>query len=433
MTMDPMRAAVLDDGERMSRDELEATQLRRLQQTVRNAYENVPFYRRSFDAAGVHPDDIRELADVSRLPFTTKDDLRAEYPFGMFAVPRTEVLRIHASSGTTGRPTVVGYTRDDLDTWGELMARSIRAAGVRAGDMVHNAYGYGLFTGGLGAHAGIEALGATVVPVSGGNTARQVQLIRDFRPDAIMCTPTYLLTIVDAMHAAGMDPRDTSLRVAILGAEPWTDQMRHTIEEALDIDACDIYGLSEIMGPGVASECVEAKDGPTVWEDHFLPEIIDSETGMPVADGTQGELVFTTLTKQAMPVIRYRTHDLSTLLPGTARPAMRRIAKITGRNDDMIILRGVNLFPTQIEEIALALPDLSPHFILELRHEGHLDRLTVRIEPDAGASPGSVADACARLQREIKARIGSTVDVEAAPVGSLPRSEGKLKRLVDLR
>jgi phenylacetate-CoA ligase len=425
--------AVLDDAERMSLDELRATQLRRLQWTVRRAYDNVPFYTRSFDAAGVHPDDIRALEDVAKLPFTTKDDLRAEYPFGMFAVPRGQVLRIHASSGTTGRPTVVGYTRDDLDTWSTLMARSIRAAGVRPGDMVHNAYGYGLFTGGLGAHAGIEALGATVVPMSGGNTVRQVQLIRDFQPDAIMCTPTYLLTIVDAMRDAGIDPRSTSLRVAILGAEPWTDQMRLTIEEALDLDACDIYGLSEIIGPGVASECVESKDGPTVWEDHFLPEIVDSESGMPLPDGTQGELVFTTLTKQAMPVIRYRTHDLSTLLPGTSRPAMRRMAKITGRNDDMIILRGVNLFPTQIEEIALAVPGLSPHFLLELTHEGQLDRLTVRIEPDPAASDSAVVDACALLQREIKARIGSTVTVVAAPVGSLPRSEGKLKRLVDLR
>ena len=425
--------AVLDDAERMSLDELRAVQLRRLQWTVRHAYENVPFYTRSFDAAGVHPDDIRALDDVAMLPFTTKDDLRAEYPFGMFAVPRAQVLRIHASSGTTGRPTVVGYTRQDLDTWSTLMARSIRAAGVRPGDMVHNAYGYGLFTGGLGAHAGIEALGATVVPMSGGNTVRQVQLIRDFQPDAIMCTPTYLLTIVDAMRDAGIDPRSTSLRVAILGAEPWTDQMRLTIEESLDLDACDIYGLSEIIGPGVASECVESKDGPTVWEDHFLPEIVDSESGMPLPDGTQGELVFTTLTKQAMPVIRYRTHDLSTLLPGTSRPAMRRMAKITGRNDDMIILRGVNLFPTQIEEIALAIPDLSPHFLLELTHEGHLDRLTVRVEPDPAASDSAVVEACVLLQREIKARIGSTVTVVTASVGSLPRSEGKLKRLVDLR
>ncbi|GAA4358005.1 phenylacetate--CoA ligase PaaK [Microbacterium rhizosphaerae] len=425
--------AVLDDAERMSLDELRAVQLRRLQWTVRHAYENVPFYTRSFDAAGVHPDDIRALDDVAMLPFTTKDDLRAEYPFGMFAVPRAQVLRIHASSGTTGRPTVVGYTRQDLDTWSTLMARSIRAAGVRPGDMVHNAYGYGLFTGGLGAHAGIEALGATVVPMSGGNTVRQVQLIRDFQPDAIMCTPTYLLTIVDAMRDAGIDPRSTSLRVAILGAEPWTDQMRLTIEESLDLDACDIYGLSEIIGPGVASECVESKDGPTVWEDHFLPEIVDSESGMPLPDGTQGELVFTTLTKQAMPVIRYRTHDLSTLLPGTSRPAMRRMAKITGRNDDMIILRGVNLFPTQIEEIALAIPDLSPHFLLELTHEGHLDRLTVRVEPDPAASHSAVVEACVLLQREIKARIGSTVTVVTASVGSLPRSEGKLKRLVDLR
>ena len=423
----------LDPEERMSRDELEALQLVRLQETVRRAYENVPVYTEKFDAAGVHPDDIRELDDLAKLPFTTKDDLRRSYPFGMFAVPRTEIVRIHASSGTTGLPTVVGYTAGDLDNWANLIARSLRASGIRPGDIVHNAYGYGLFTGGLGAHAGIERLGATVIPMSGGNTVKQVQLIRDFAPDAILATPTYLLTIIDAIREQGVDPRETSLKVGVLGAEPWTNEMRTAIEESLDIDALDIYGLSEIMGPGVGNECIESKDGPHIWEDHFRPEIIDSETGAVLPDGSQGELVFTTLTKVGLPIIRYRTHDISTLLPGTGRPNMRRIKKITGRNDDMIILRGVNLFPTQIEEIALTIDGLSPHFTLELTRVGRMDCLTVHIEPVHGLSETDAARAAQVLIRDVKARIGSTVEVDLAAPGSLERSGGKLKRVYDNR
>ena len=423
----------LDTEERMSRDELEALQLLRLQQTVRHAYANVPLYTRKFDAAGIHPDDIRQLSDLSRLPFTTKEDLRSTYPFGMFAVPRQQVARIHASSGTTGLPTVVGYTRSDLDNWADLLARSLRAAGIRPGMMVHNAYGYGLFTGGLGAHAGIERLGCTVVPMSGGNTVKQVQLIRDFEPDAILCTPTYLLTIIDALRESGIDPRDSSVTVGVLGAEPWTNEMRATIEQSFAIDALDIYGLSEVMGPGIGSECIESKDGPHIWEDQFRPEIVDSQTGSALPDGTQGELVLTTLTKQALPIIRYRTHDISALLPGTARPNMRRMSKITGRNDDMIILRGVNLFPTQIEEIALRIDGLSPHFTLELTRVGHLDCLTVKIEPVAHAGESDRVRAVAELVRQVKLRVGTTVQVQLADVGSLERSGGKLKRVYDNR
>lgn len=423
----------LDPEERMSRDQIEALQLERLQWTVRHAYENVPLYTRKFDAAGVHPDDIRELSDVQRLPFTTKEDLRESYPFGMFAVPRDRVARVHASSGTTGQPTVVGYTRGDLDNWAGLIARSLRASGVRPGQMVHNAYGYGLFTGGLGAHAGIERLGATVIPMSGGNTLKQVQLIGDFAPDAIMCTPTYLLTIIDALRASGIDPRDSSLKVGVLGAEPWTNEMRATIEDSLGIDALDIYGLSEVMGPGVGNECIESKDGPHIWEDHFLPEIIDAETGLQTADGEQGELIFTTLTKEALPIIRYRTHDISRLLPGTGRPNMRRIQKITGRNDDMIILRGVNLFPTQIEEIALTVSGLSPHFAIDLTRSGRMDSLTVRVEPVPGLSAAEGERAAALLIREVKTRIGCSISVVLVEPGSLPRSEGKLKRVFDQR
>jgi phenylacetate-CoA ligase len=419
--------------ETLTRAELEALQLQRLQWTVRHAYENVALYRRKFDDAGVGPDDIRTLADVTRLPFTTKADLRETYPFGMFAVPHAEVRRIHASSGTTGRPTVVGYTAGDLDRWADLVARSLSAAGVRAGMRVHNAYGYGLFTGGLGAHAGIERLGATVIPMSGGQTARQVQLIRDFEPDAIMCTPSYLLTIADAMEEAGIDPRSTSLKVGILGAEPWTNQMRAEIERRLGIDAVDIYGLSEVMGPGVASESALTKDGPHVWEDHFLPETIDGESGVPVADGEVGELVFTSLTKEAFPVIRYRTRDLTRLLPGTAYPAMRRIEKITGRNDDMIILRGVNLFPTQIEELVLGIETLTPHFILELRREGRMDCLAVRIERHPDLDRATCEAAAEVLRQRIKTHIGTSVDVIVAEPGELPRSEGKYKRVYDYR
>ena len=399
---------------------------------MRHAYENVPLYREKFDAAGVHPDDIKTLTDVQKLPFTTKEDLRLSYPFGMFAVPREDVRRIHASSGTTGRPTVVGYTQRDLDNWADLIARSLYASGVRPGWRVHNAYGYGLFTGGLGAHAGIERLGCTVIPMSGGQTEKQVQLITDFEPDAILCTPSYLLTIADAFEAAGLDPRATSLKVAVCGAEPWTDAMRHELEQRMNIKAVDIYGLSEVMGPGVGNECVETQDGPHIWEDHFLPEIIDEQL-QRVPDGEEGELVFTTLTKEAFPVIRYRTRDLTTLLPGTARPGMRRIAKITGRNDDMIILRGVNLFPTQIEEIALEQPDLSSHFVLELTRNGKMDALTVKIEPREGVEEADAAAAAKALQQCIKTRIGTSVAVELVPAESLERSQGKLKRLYDLR
>ena len=422
-----------DAAERMSRDELEALQLSRLQDTVRHAYTNVPHYRTKLDAAGVHPDDIRSLDDIGKLPFTTKDDLRQNYPFGMFAVPSEEIARIHASSGTTGLPTVVGYTKGDLEIWAGLIARSLRASGVRPGMRVHNAYGYGLFTGGLGAHAGIEALGATVIPMSGGQTSKQVQLIRDFEPDVIMCTPSYLMTIADCMVEQGIDPRATSLKGGVLGAEPWTNSMRKEIEDRLDIDALDIYGLSEVMGPGVANECIESKDGPHIWEDHFLPEIVDPETGARLADGIEGELVFTSLTKRAFPILRYRTRDLSTLLPGTARPAMRRMAKITGRNDDMIILRGVNLFPTQIEEIVLGVPALATHFVLELTRPARMDELTIRIEPREDASRSEIEAAVAQLIKTIKIQIGSTVGVVVVEPGTLPRSEGKLKRLYDLR
>ncbi|MFB9641215.1 phenylacetate--CoA ligase PaaK [Agromyces lapidis] len=417
----------------MTRSELEALQLERLQQTVAHAYANVPLYTAKFDAAGVHPRDIQRLADVAKLPFTTKEDLRQTYPFGMFAVPMAEVARIHASSGTTGRPTVVGYTKGDLERWATLIARSLRASGVRPGMKVHNAYGYGLFTGGLGAHAGIEKLGATVIPMSGGQTARQVQLIVDFEPDAILCTPSYLLTIADAMIAAGVDPRSTSLKTAVLGAEPWTNEMRHELEQRLGIDALDIYGLSEVMGPGVGNECIETKDGPHIWEDHFLPEIIDGDSGAVLGDGEMGELVFTSLTKEAFPVIRYRTRDLTRLLPGTARPAMRRIEKITGRNDDMIILRGVNLFPTQIEEIVLGIEQLTPHFILELTREGRMDAMAVRIERHPDLSREVCEAATEVLAKRIKVLIGSTVEVRLEEPGALPRSEGKYKRVYDLR
>ena len=423
----------LDEHERLGIDELRALQLARLQQTVRYAYDRVQHYRTALDAAGVAPDDIRDLSDIRLLPFTTKADLRANYPFGMFAVPMDRVARIHASSGTTGRPTVVGYTREDLDVWARLVARSLRGAGVRAGMKVHNAYGYGLFTGGLGAHAGIEAIGATVIPVSGGQTDRQVRLIQDFTPEVIMCTPSYLMTIGDAMEAAGVDPASTSLRSAILGAEPWTRAMREEIESRFDIDAVDIYGLSEVMGPGVACEQVDTKDGPTIWEDHFYPEIIDPETGEQLADGEEGELVFTSLTKQAFPVLRYRTRDISRLLPGTARPGMRRMQKVTGRNDDMIILRGVNLFPTQIEELVLKVDHLSPHFVLELTRSARMDELTVKVEPVSGTRDDLVDESCRRLVAEVKTHVGSTVNVVAVPFGSLPRSEGKRKVLYDLR
>ena len=417
----------------MSRDELNALQLERLQDTVRHAYEHVPLYKTKFDEAGVHPSDIRTLEDVVKLPFTTKEDLRQTYPFGMFAVPMERVARIHASSGTTGRPTVVGYTKGDLDHWATLIARSLRASGIRPGMKVHNAYGYGLFTGGLGAHGGIEMLGATVIPMSGGQTARQVQLIRDFEPDAILCTPSYLLTIADAMANAGIDPHTSSLKVGVLGAEPWTNELRRELQQRLGIDALDIYGLSEVMGPGVGNECIESKDGPHIWEDHFLPEVVDGDTLEPLADGTMGELVFTTLTKEAFPVIRYRTRDLTRLLPGTARPSMRRIEKITGRNDDMIILRGVNLFPTQIEELVLGIEHMTPHFILELTRRGTMDDMTVRIERHPDLSVEDSTGATVVLAERIKEFVGSTVAVQLVEPGTLPRSEGKYKRVYDLR
>jgi len=426
------RREELEPIETASVDELRALQAERLRWSIRHAYEHVPHYRASFDAAGVHPDDVTTLEDLAKLPFTTKADLRENYPFGMFAVPRDQVVRVHASSGTTGRPTVVGYTREDLDVWATVVARSIRAAGGRAGHVLHNAYGYGLFTGGLGAHAGAEKLGCLVVPVSGGMTERQVQLIRDFEPDIIMVTPSYMLSIIDEMERQGIDPRATSLKVGIFGAEPWTNDMRLEMERRLDMHAVDIYGLSEVMGPGVASECVETKDGLTVWEDHFYPEVVDPITLEPVPDGEEGELVFTSLTKQAMPVIRYRTRDLTRLLPGTAR-TMRRLEKITGRTDDMIILRGVNLFPTQIEELILRTPALSPHFQCVLSRAGSLDELTVLVEHREAVESGAATEAGAGLARLVKDRIGVSVRVDVVPPETIERSVGKMKRIVDNR
>ena len=422
-----------DDAERLAVDDLRALQLTRLRETIRRAYEHVPHYRAAFDAAGVGPDSIETLADLARFPFTAKADLRDNYPFGMFAVPREHVVRIHASSGTTGRPTVVGYTAADIEVWSEVAARSIRAAGGRPGDIVHVAYGYGLFTGGLGAHYGAERLGCTVVPVSGGMTERQVQLITDFEPRVIMVTPSYFLSILDEMEAQGVDPRSTSLEIGIFGAEPWTEQMRAEIEERMDMHAVDIYGLSEVMGPGVSQECVESKDGLHIWEDHFYPEVVDPLDGVPLRDGEEGELLFTSLTKEALPIIRYRTRDLTRLSPGSARPGMRRMQKITGRSDDMIILRGVNVFPTQIEEIVLRTAGLSPHFQLVLSTEGRMDALTVRVE----ARPETPADrrrpAAAELVAAVKQTVGVSVGCEVVDPETLERSVGKLKRLRDLR
>ncbi|MFE7093712.1 phenylacetate--CoA ligase PaaK [Streptomyces erythrochromogenes] len=428
-----VQAAFHDEGERLGRDELAALQLTRLRATLHRAYERVPFYRQAFDKAGVHPDDCRSLADLALFPLTTKADLRDQYPFGMFAVPRSEVRRIHASSGTTGRPTVVGYTDGDLSTWSDVVARSIRAAGGRPGQIVHIAYGYGLFTGGLGAHYGAERLGCTVVPASGGMTDRQVRLIEDFRPEVIMVTPSYMLTLLDEMERQGIDPRATSLRTGIFGAEPWTEEMRREIEERLGMDAVDIYGLSEVIGPGVAQECVETKDGLHIWEDHFYPEVVDPLTGAVLPEGELGELVFTSLTKEAMPVIRYRTRDLTRLLPGTARPAFRRMEKVTGRSDDMIILRGVNLYPTQIEEILLRTPGLAPHFQLRLAREGRMDTLTVRVEARRESDAALREAAAAGVIQAVKAGIGVSVRVEVVDPETLERSVGKIKRLVDLR
>lgn len=424
----------LEPIEKAGIDELRALQLKRLRATLQHAYANSPVYRAKFDAAGVHPDDCRSLADLAKFPFTTKADLRDNYPFGMFAVPRERCARIHASSGTTGKPTVVGYTLRDIDTWATVVARSIRASGARQGDLVHVSYGYGLFTGGLGAHYGAEKLGLTVVPFGGGQTERQVQLIQDFRPDIIMVTPSYMLAIADEFERQGLDPRDSSLRVGIFGAEPWTNDMRLAIEQRVGIDAVDIYGLSEVMGPGVANECVETKDGPTIWEDHFYPEIIHPETGEVLPDGELGELVFTSLTKEALPIIRYRTRDLTRLLPGTAR-TMRRMEKITGRSDDMMIVRGVNVFPTQIEELILRQAALAAHYQCVLTRQGPMDCLAVRVETRPGLDPQSAeALAAAKaLQHDVKTFVGTSIEVELKAEGGVERSQGKAKRVVDLR
>ncbi|MBH1964764.1 MAG: phenylacetate--CoA ligase [Comamonadaceae bacterium] len=429
-----MKSFPLEPIEKASIDELRTLQLERLRWSLKHAYENSPVYKAKFDAAGVHPDDCKTLADLAKFPFTTKSDLRENYPFGMFAVPRDQVVRIHASSGTTGKPTVVGYTAKDIDTWAGVVARSIRAAGARPGDMAHISYGYGLFTGGMGAHYGAEKLGLTVVPFGGGQTEKQIQLIQDFKPNIIMVTPSYMLAIADEIERMGLDAKSTSLRIGIFGAEPWTNEMRSAIEARMGIDAVDIYGLSEVMGPGVASECVETKDGPTIWEDHFYPEIIDPDTGEPVADGEQGELVFTSLTKEALPIIRYRTRDLTRLLPGTAR-TMRRMEKITGRSDDMMIIRGVNVFPTQIEELILKRPELSPHYQCVLTREGPMDNLKVAVETAPGVNPESIeARAAAKqLQYEIKIHVGSSVEIDLRAEGGIERSVGKARRVVDLR
>nr|WP_231608229.1 phenylacetate--CoA ligase PaaK [Streptacidiphilus albus] len=417
----------------MDGPELRAHQLTCLRATLRHAYEQVELYRRKFDAAGVGPQDCRSLADLARFPFTTKADLRDSYPFGMFAVPMDQVRRLHASSGTTGRPTVVGYTEQDLDMWADVVARSIRAAGGRPGHKVHISYGYGLFTGGLGAHYGAERAGCTVIPASGGMTARQVQIIQDFRPEIIMVTPSYMLTLLDEFERQGIDPRSTSLRVGIFGAEPWTEAMRREIEERCDLHAVDIYGLSEVIGPGVASECVETKDGLHIWEDQFYPEIVDPLTDAVMAQGEPGELVFTSLTKQALPVIRYRTRDLSRLLPGTARPAFRRMEKITGRCDDMIILRGVNVFPSQIEEIVLRTAGVAPHFQIRLTRRGRMDHLALDVEARPGTGPDRRAAAAAEIVKGVKDGVGVTVEVAVVDPETIERSVGKIQRVRDLR
>jgi len=423
----------LDPIEIASIDEIRALQLKRLQWSLRHAYDNVAHYKKQFDDKGVHPDDLTSLEDLSKFPFTVKDDLRANYPFGLFAVPEEQIVRIHASSGTTGKPTVVGYTQNDIDVWADLVARSMRASGTRPGDKVHVAYGYGLFTGGLGAHYGAERMGCTVIPVSGGMTERQVLLIEDFKPSTIMVTPSYMLNILEQYQKAGIDPRQSSLEVAIFGAEPWTNSMREEIEQAFDMHAVDIYGLSEVMGPGVANECVETKDGLTLWEDHFYPEIIDPDTGEVLPDGELGELVFTTLTKEGLPIVRYRTRDLSRLLPGTAR-TMRRLEKITGRSDDMIILRGVNVFPTQIEEQVLTVDELAPYFQIELTKAGAMDamRVLVEVNPEHGSDDARTR-AQSSLTSKIKDLIGVSAEIVVGEPGSVERSAGKARRVVDLR
>jgi len=415
--------------------ELRKLQLQRLQWSLHHAYENVPHYRKKFDAAGVKPEDCRTLADLHKFPFTTKADLRETYPFGMFAVPMDKIVRIHASSGTTGKPTVVGYTAKDIDTWTQVMARSIRAAGAAPGMKVHVAYGYGLFTGGLGAHYGAERLGLAVIPLGGGMTERQVQLIADFKPEIIMVTPSYMLAIADEMERQGLDPKQSALRIGIFGAEPWTHEMRKQIEARTSLQAIDIYGLSEVMGPGVAQECIETKDGLTIWEDHFLPEIVEPETGKPLPEGEPGELVFTSLTKEALPIIRYRTRDLTRLMPGTAR-TMRRMEKITGRSDDMLIIRGVNVFPSQIEELILKQPELAPHYVLEVSKDGPLDHLTVLVEmtPENDGWPeAQKSQAAQTLQHNVKSLIGVTTDVRVVPISAIERSIGKAKRVIDKR
>ncbi|MEM1156561.1 MAG: phenylacetate--CoA ligase PaaK [Pseudomonadota bacterium] len=421
----------LEPIETASQDELRALQLERMQWSLSHAYNNVPHYKQAFDAVGVHPDQLQSLDDLGKFPFTSKADLRANYPFGMFAPPMEDVVRVHASSGTTGKPTVVGYTQQDIDNWASVVARSIRAAGGKKSDKVHVAYGYGLFTGGLGAHYGAEKLGCTVIPMSGGQTEKQVQLIHDFDPDIIMVTPSYMLNIADEMDRQGIDPHKLALRVGIFGAEPWTQAMRAEIESRMGIDAVDIYGLSEVMGPGVAQECVETKDGPTIWEDHFYPEIIDPETGAVLPDGEEGELVFTSLSKEAMPVIRYRTRDLTRLLPGSAR-SMRRMDKITGRSDDMMIIRGVNVFPTQIEEHILAVGSLSPHYVIELERRGNLDHMTVNVELASGATEPR-DEVSSALQQRIKAHVGVSCAIAIKDSGGIARSEGKAKRVIDHR
>ena len=425
--------SLLEPIETASRDELEALQLERLKWSLKHAYDNVPRYKAKFDAAGVHPDDLHTLADLAKFPFTTKQDLRDAYPFDMFAVPREQISRIHASSGTTGKPTVVGYTRNDIETWANLVARSIRASGGRPGDIAHVAYGYGLFTGGLGAHYGAEKAGCTVIPMSGGQTEKQVQLICDFKPRIIMVTPSYMLNIIEEFERQGLDPRESSLEIGIFGAEPWTNAMREEIERRAGIDAVDIYGLSEVMGPGVANECVETKDGPVIWEDHFLPEIINPETGEVVADGETGELVFTSLTKEALPIIRYRTRDLTRLLAPTAR-SMRRMDKITGRSDDMLIIRGVNVFPTQIEEVICKQKGLAPHYLIELTREGNLDHVALTVERAHDFDEHSTEDeTLSNLQQHIKSYIGISTKVTLSAVGTLERSLGKAKHVIDRR
>ncbi|MCV6615178.1 MAG: phenylacetate--CoA ligase [Cellvibrionaceae bacterium] len=422
----------LESIEKASIDELRALQLQRMKKSLTHAYENSPHYRKSFDEHGVHPGDLNELADLAKFPYTTKQDLRANYPFNMFATPMDDIVRIHASSGTTGKPTVVGYTQNDIDTWADVVARSIRAAGGRRKDLVHVAYGYGLFTGGLGAHYGAERLGCTVIPMSGGQTEKQVQLIRDFNPDIIMVTPSYMLNIADELERQGVNPGDLNLRLGIFGAEPWTGSMRQELEQRLGIDAIDIYGLSEVMGPGVAMECAETKDGPTIWEDHFYPEIIDPQTGEVLPDGEEGELVFTSLSKEALPIIRYRTRDLTRLLPGTAR-TMRRMDRITGRSDDMLIIRGVNVFPTQIEEQIIGVEGLAPHYLIEVRRDGNLDKMKVQVEAQFKMDEGQKAQTAKELQHHIKSLVGVSTAIEIVEPNSVPRSEGKAKRVIDHR